>query len=250
MDAFAFDSDEILEVTFDLLYDEDGDSDTTDLSLLSAFDFNGKAYDGFKIFDPDSIVEAEISIDPVTQDALANGQIVSFSPEANTINKKIWVRLLLGWEMIINGRATGVTVSSASASSITLSDDPTQGSGLNEGDQIIFASRWKTLLIKHSQVIGQYMILGQKLLNIDVTVTSIAEEDLNQHLLTSCFLLMQYLESTDGSWAFSDMQTAYQAFQTNDFYTDLEQVLSTQSKVFDENDNHIATLRLICSLVK
>ena len=39
VDAFAFDSDEILEVTFDLLYDEDGDSDTTDLSLLSAFDF-------------------------------------------------------------------------------------------------------------------------------------------------------------------------------------------------------------------
>ena len=33
VDAFAFDSDEILEVTFDLLYDEDGDSDTTDLSL-------------------------------------------------------------------------------------------------------------------------------------------------------------------------------------------------------------------------
>ena len=34
MDAFAFDSDEILEVTFDLLYDEDGDSDTTDLSFF------------------------------------------------------------------------------------------------------------------------------------------------------------------------------------------------------------------------
>ena len=65
-------------------------------------------------------------------------------------------------ELIINGRATGVTVSSASASSISLSGDPTQGSGLNEGDQIILQVNWKTLLIKHSQVIGRCMTMSQK----------------------------------------------------------------------------------------
>ena len=80
------DSDEILEVSFDLLYDDDGDSETTDISLLSAFEFNGKQYDGFKIYDPDSIAETEITIDPVTQETYANGQPVNFDPETFTIN--------------------------------------------------------------------------------------------------------------------------------------------------------------------
>ena len=89
------------------------------------------------------------------------------------------------------------------------------------------------------------MINESETLNIDVTVTSIAEEDTQPALTYKLLLADATLESTDGLWAFSDIQTAYQTLQANDFYTDLEQVLSTpRVKVFDENDNHIATLKI------
>ena len=70
-------------------------------------------------------------------------------------------------------------------------------------------------------------------------------EDTQPALTYKLLLADATLESTDGLWAFSDIQTAYQTLQANDFYTDLEQVLSTpRVKVFDENDNHIATLKI------
>ena len=148
-------------------------------------------------------------------------------------------------ELIINGRATGVTVSSASASSISLSGDPTQGSGLNEGDQIIFASQLENFTYKTQPSHWTVHDNESETLNIDVTVTSIATEDSQPALTYKLLLADAILESTDGSWAFSDIQTAYQTLQSNDFYTDLEQVLSTpRVKVFDENDNHIATLKI------
>ena len=83
-------------------------------------------------------------------------------------------------ELIINGRATGVTVSSASATSISLSGDPTQGSGLNEGDQIIFASQLENHTYKTQPSHWTVHDNESETLNLDVTVTSIAEED-TQH---------------------------------------------------------------------
>ena len=128
-----------------------------------------KDYDGFKIFDPDSIVETEITIDPVTQETYANGQAISFDPETSTINVENLGTFSTGMEIIINGRATGVKVSSATATSISLDGDPTQGSGLNEGDQIIFAAQLENFT-KHSQVIGQCMKMSLSLFILMLTL--------------------------------------------------------------------------------
>ncbi|MEK9696626.1 MAG: hypothetical protein VW270_12760 [Candidatus Poseidoniales archaeon] len=244
VDAFAFDSDEILEVTFDLFYDADGDRATTDVNLFEGFDFGGKSYQPFKIFDPDSVVNVEITLDPVTQGTYANGQAISFDVATNTIAVENLGTFTSGMEVIINGRATGVTVDSASEKSITLSNDPTQGSGLNEGDQILFASQLTNFTYKTEPSHWTVHEHDSVTLDLDVQVTSLAEGE-SQPTLKYKLLVgdRDPRESTDGTWTLADIKADVATMQTNDFYTDVAQVLSQPKvKIYDESDNHLATL--------
>ena len=48
-------------------------------------------------------------------------------------------------------------------------------------------------------------------------------------------------ESADGTWTLADIKADVAAMQTNDFYTDVAQVLSQPKvKIYDANDNHLA----------
>ena len=95
----------------------------------------------------------------------------------------------------------GVSVTGSSSSSITLSDDPTQGSGLNEGDQIIFAAQLDNFTYKTQPSSWTVHENESTSLSLDVNLTSIEEdEDEGQPTLNYKLIIAnETLESSDGN---------------------------------------------------